>query len=227
MDRSMLPESAQHIKKMRDIKDLKLTSNPAYDGDKAKAGDIYEDQNKSAYICPVTGLEMNGKYKFVFLWSCGCAMSERALKEVKTNVCHACQKPFDQSDLVILNAEGEDLKLMEDNLIARKTSQKKKKLTNGGEGSSLDDKELVPAKKIKKEDEGEEKKKKVKKNEKGTKNGSRPIKPEDPAYSKTREEYSVAKDPKATEVYKSLFTTHKTAEQQERAHWVTYNPFYN
>lgn len=38
---------------------------------------------------------------------------------------------------------------------------------------------------------------------------------------------SVATDPKATDVYKSLFTSHKSAQEQDRAHWVTYNPFYN
>lgn len=38
---------------------------------------------------------------------------------------------------------------------------------------------------------------------------------------------SVATDPKATDVYKSLFTSHKSAHEQDRAHWVTYNPFYN
>lgn len=37
----------------------------------------------------------------------------------------------------------------------------------------------------------------------------------------------VGNDPKATEVYKSLFTSHESAKTQERAHWVTYNPFYN
>lgn len=38
---------------------------------------------------------------------------------------------------------------------------------------------------------------------------------------------SVASDPKATDVYKSIFTSHKSAKEQDRAHWVTYNPFYN
>lgn len=50
---------------------------------------------------------------------------------------------------------------------------------------------------------------------------------EDPAYKKSKESYSVAKDPKATEVFKSLFTSHKSASEQTKAHWVTYNPFYN
>lgn len=39
--------------------------------------------------------------------------------------------------------------------------------------------------------------------------------------------YSVSKDPNASETFKSLFTTHSTAAKQEKAHWVTYNPFYN
>lgn len=51
----------------------------------------------------------------------------------------------------------------------------------------------------------------------------------DPALKKLKDDsdYSVAKDPKATAVYKSLFTTHESAHTQDRAHWVTYNPFYN
>lgn len=50
---------------------------------------------------------------------------------------------------------------------------------------------------------------------------------EDPSYKKTKKNYSVAKDPQSSEVYKSLFTSHKTDQEQKRAHWVTYNPFYN
>lgn len=50
----------------------------------------------------------------------------------------------------------------------------------------------------------------------------------DPEMKKLKEGgLSVAEDPKATAVYKSLFTTHESAQNQERAHWVTYNPFYN
>lgn len=49
----------------------------------------------------------------------------------------------------------------------------------------------------------------------------------DPSYKKTKKDYSVAKDPQSSEVFKSLFTSHKDEKQQQRAHWVTYNPFYN
>ena len=37
---------------------------------------------------------------------------------------------------------------------------------------------------------------------------------------------TIQNDPQASEVFKSLFNTHKTAKQQQRAHWVTYNPQY-
>lgn len=50
---------------------------------------------------------------------------------------------------------------------------------------------------------------------------------QDPAFKKSKDSYSVANDPASTEVYKSLFTTHKDEQEQTRAHWVTYNPFYN
>lgn len=49
----------------------------------------------------------------------------------------------------------------------------------------------------------------------------------DPALKKLKDGSEVQNDPKATAVYKSLFTSHESAQQQDRAHWVTYNPFYN
>ncbi|PBC28784.1 replication termination factor 2 [Apis cerana] len=217
LDRSTLPESAQHIKTLKDIKNLNLTPNPAFDGNKAKKGDCYADEGKSPYICPLIGLEMNGKYKFCFLWSCGCVMSERALKEVKSKICHQCQQPFTEEDIVIINAEGNDLKLMEENMILRKIAKKKsKKQKYNEDNQTLEIKqEEIPKKKIKKEDKS------------STSKITNRTEAEDPAYKKVKENYSVAKDPKASEVFKSIFTTHKSAAEQDRAHWITYNPFYN
>ena len=50
---------------------------------------------------------------------------------------------------------------------------------------------------------------------------------EDPAIAKLKSGYSVAKDPNASDVFKSLFTSSDKAKNQTKAHWVTYNPFYN
>ncbi|XP_076164763.1 replication termination factor 2 [Ptiloglossa arizonensis] len=219
LDRSTLPESAQHIKSLKDVKNLNLTPNPAFDGNKAEKGDCYADGGKSPYICPIIGLEMNGKYKFCFLWSCGCVMSERALKEIKSTICHRCQQFFTEADVIIINAEGDDLKLMEENMSIRKVAQKKSKKQKHNEDHSQtqDVKEdETPKKKMKKEDKTATFKINTNRSE-----------AEDPAYKKVKDNYSVAKDPKASEVFKSIFTTHKSAAEQDRAHWITYNPFYN
>lgn len=122
--------------------------------------------------------------------------------------------------MVIMNAEDEDLQRNEERMAARKAQRKAQKkrahtsekvnaegVVDGGEGKGK--------KKIKKEEcEGPSK---------TTDKGSA----EDPAYKKSKDSYSVAKDPKATEVFKSLFTSHRSASEQTRAHWITYNPFYN
>ncbi|XP_076638168.1 replication termination factor 2 [Colletes latitarsis] len=218
LDRSTLPESAQHIKNLKDVKNLNLTPNPAFDSNKAEKGDCYADGGKSPYICPVIGLEMNGKYKFCFLWSCGCVMSERALKVIKSTMCHQCQQSFTETDIIIINAEGDDLKKMEENMPIRKVAQKKSKKQKHSEDIQTQDvkQDETPKKKIKKEEKTAT-----------FKSNSNRSEAEDPAYKKVKENYSVAKDPKASEVFKSIFTTHKSAAEQDRAHWITYNPFYN
>lgn len=107
---------------------------------------------------------------------------------------------------------------MEENVANRKTMQKKLKKQKYIESRETQDakQDEVPKKKIKKEDKVA--------NIKINNNRSEA---EDPAYKKVKDNYSVAKDPKATEVFKSLFTSHKSAAEQDRAHWITYNPFYN
>lgn len=71
---------------LQDLKDLKLTKNPAFKDSEHTGGDVGD--GSSPYICPISGLEMSGKFRFIFLWSCGCVLAERALKEVKQNLCH-------------------------------------------------------------------------------------------------------------------------------------------
>ncbi|NXR69484.1 RTF2 protein, partial [Rhadina sibilatrix] len=82
-------ESASHIKSIKNVTELQLVDNPAWAGDKESIkGDKYDDLQAARFICPVVGLEMNGRHRFCFLRSCGCVFSERALKEIKAEVCH-------------------------------------------------------------------------------------------------------------------------------------------
>lgn len=89
-------------------------------------GDSQLDRQRAPYICPISGLEMNGKFKFCFFWTCGCVMSERGLKQFNEKICTTCQTPYTDIDVIILNATGEDLELM----LARKEARQSKVKAN-------------------------------------------------------------------------------------------------
>ncbi|KAI4890379.1 hypothetical protein NFI96_029125, partial [Prochilodus magdalenae] len=125
-------EIAAHIRGIKDVKELNLTDNPAWEGERRNAkGDCYEDMHCAMFICPVVGLEMNGKHKFCYLQTCGCVFSERALREVKTEICHKCGDPFREEDLVVLNGSKEEQeklqKAMEEKRAKSKAAKKSKK----------------------------------------------------------------------------------------------------
>lgn len=63
LDKSNIPEVASHIRNLKDVVELKLTVNPGYKpSDKA---DGYNDVQAAQYVCPVTGLEMSGRYRYI------------------------------------------------------------------------------------------------------------------------------------------------------------------
>ena len=222
LDKDKKPISAEHIKGLKDVKVLNLTENSAASVVPSK-GDSYLDTEASEYVCPVVGLEMNGKYRFIFLWTCGCVFSERAIKMVKSETCNQCNKPFTDDDVIVLNPDDDELDSMKARMEARraraKALKKSKRPVEGGSTSTSG--------------EPSEKKKKVG-TEKQTKVIAGPSinlpnngKLVDPAFAKASASYSVAKDEQKTEVYKSLFTSHESAKKRQTAHWVTYNPLFN
>uniref|UniRef100_A0A8C2IZI2 Replication termination factor 2 n=1 Tax=Cyprinus carpio TaxID=7962 RepID=A0A8C2IZI2_CYPCA len=136
-------EVVAHIRSIKDVKELNLTDNPAWEGERHNIkGDCYEDMHCAMFICPVVGLEMNGKHKFLYLQTCGCVFSERALREVKTEICHKCGDPFQEDNLVMLNGskvEVEKLqKAMEERRLKAKTAKKSKKSKDTKVSKSLD-----------------------------------------------------------------------------------------
>ncbi|XP_037085684.1 replication termination factor 2-like [Pollicipes pollicipes] len=222
LDKDSKPASAEHIKGLKDVKVLNLTKNSAGSMQPSK-GDMYLDTEAAEFVCPVVGLEMNGKYKFVFLWSCGCVFSERAVRMVKSETCHKCNTPFSEEDIIVLNPEDNDLDQMRTKMEARRAQLKvlkKEKRKVADETVAVNN--------------GLEAKKKKTDMEKQAKVSAGPSinmpnngKLLDPAFAKAAATYSVAKDSQKTEVYKSLFTSHKSAKTRETAHWVTYNPLFN
>lgn len=260
LEKEKMPESAKHIKSLKDIKDLKLTSNPAYQKDADKfEGSV--DVRNAPYICKLIGLEMTGKFRFIALWNCGCVFSERAFKELKSGACSLvsfqmfsqkklsssiifsssqCQKPYTDEDVIILNGNDEDIAKMrtkmESRIAARKSTKKdKQKVKQEVDISEPSSSKSTANIKIEKDTTAEAPStsgtpsttsKGATAAEKNLKRGKMD-KLGAPEFKKAKEDYSVAEDPKASDVYKSLFTSHETEQQQDRAHWVTYNPFYN
>jgi len=237
LDKEKMPESAMHIKSLKDIKTLQLTPNPIYkDCDKTEG---MLDVRSAPYICKLIGLEMTGKFRFVALWTCGCVFSERALKEIKSKNCSLCHTPFTEDDIVILNGNEEEIDLMVSKMEARtarqKAAKKDKKSKKHVEATIVSDeveKQSAPTT----SDKVEVGPPKAATNSKVINIVKPFLKREcdasdamiDPAIKKLKDGvFSVAEDKSKSEVYKSLFTSHKSEQDQSRAHWVTYNPFYN
>jgi len=221
---------AGHIRNLKDIVELKLTEKNGYE-DKLGNGGEYVDSQNSRYICPVVGLEMNGKYKFYYSRKCGCVVSERALKEVKSETCHKCGVDIDSSDLIVLNGSDDEVSELKTKMTERRAkskSDKKGKKRKTDVTNVTESKVEVTLEKqagTSKQAHFESKPGSI---SAGPSRSSKTTKVSTDALltDKAKSGYSIANDANATETYKSLFTTHKTAQNRKKAHWVTYNPLY-
>lgn len=234
-ERTNAPANTEHIERLKDIVELQLTPNPAYDANKLSVGDgMYNDALISPWICPITGLEMNGRFKFIFAFSSGKVIADRAIKVLSKDPTEA--QYFKEEDLVTISPEEEELDLMNTKMVARrarakaakKAAKDAKKITatastataaddfkvpNGvSNGESSADSDEPPTKKAKTADEVS-----AFKNQKKTDDSSK-IK------SKLK---SLQDDPSKSEVYKKLFSSHKTAQNLPKGNWVTFDPRYN
>lgn len=116
-----------HIKSLKDVKELKLREKQDFDGaHQAASGN---EQFKAQFVCPISGLDINGKYKFYFLWTCGCVFSERALKEVPNDQqCLLCSKPYSSElDLIVLNGDELETKDLRERISTRRRLLKNEK----------------------------------------------------------------------------------------------------
>lgn len=96
-----MPRTFRHISKLKDIKDVNATEN-------------YNPKSPFPLICPFSRLEYSGLSRFVFLWKCGCMMSEKVLlankkKEDETRNCPSCGEEYDQKDVIPLNLTPEEI----------------------------------------------------------------------------------------------------------------------
>ena len=204
--------TADHIKSLKDVKELQLEPNPAFK-DKVTVGDGgYIDSQRSPWICPLTSQEMNGRFPFVFDWSNGKVMSQRAHKMLKEDKVSAIA----EENLIILNPEDNG-ELMFTKMEARrariKAAKKAEKEKRKAEKSVTND------------DNGEQPTKKVKIVEAKASSSSK--KSANESLIKNGHNKGVQNDPSKSEVYKSLFSSHHTALNKPKGNWVTFDPRYN
>ncbi|XP_045430304.1 replication termination factor 2 isoform X3 [Pipistrellus kuhlii] len=192
-----LAKAASHIKNIKHVTELRLSDNPAWEGDKGNTkGDKHDDLQRARFICPVVGLEMNGRHRFCFLRCCGCVFSERALKEIRAEVCHTKTKKPKAAEAVSHPAAGE-------------ASEGPSGMNMGKpEASSLDprEKKVGPAPRS------------------AAASGSSSGKAGKPPCGATKRSIAQSEE---SEAYKSLFTTHSSAKRskEESAHWVTHTSY--
>jgi len=103
----------QHIKTLKDIVTLQLEPNPSFSETSSNSLTDHDKEPVARYVCPITMKEMNGKYRFVYLDTCGCVMSELAMKEVPSKTCLKCAKPFESFNVIVLNPRQDELEAME------------------------------------------------------------------------------------------------------------------
>lgn len=125
---------AGHLRGLKDVREVALTPNPVRrDAD---------DKLYYPYACPLTQRALNGKFRAVCLWPCGCVLSESGLRETAartdepTAACPVCSASFRaaalreapvsaESDVVYLNPPAREQDALREQLAARRTKRKK------------------------------------------------------------------------------------------------------
>ncbi|XP_070700168.1 replication termination factor 2 [Pempheris klunzingeri] len=227
-------EAVVHIRGIKDIKELNLTDNPEWEGERRNAkGDRYEDMHCGMFICPVVGLEMNGKHRFCYLQSCGCVFSDRAMKEVKTEICHKCGDPFKEDDVIVLNGTKEEVEKLRERMEEKRSKAKTKKSKKSKAAETVstpsetkDDTESLRDDVAEKSSlqNGDESSQSGVAGPSGSSSSSKATKTSTSSAAKR----SLQDMDGRSEAFKSLFTTHSSAKRTkaQTSNWVTHTPYH-
>jgi len=62
------------------------------------------NEKTNRIVCPITCLDLDGGVQGILIWSCGCVLSERAMKNVRTegSCCLCCGKNYSPADVIPL-----------------------------------------------------------------------------------------------------------------------------
>lgn len=104
-----LPKKFKYITSIKDVSDVNLAVN-------TKSNAAFP------FVCPLSQIEFNGMNRFVLIWSCGCAYSEKLFNETKNvekNKCMLCSKPFKRDDIVSLNMTTDQQETVKSEIIKK------------------------------------------------------------------------------------------------------------
>ncbi|KAH9806468.1 Replication termination factor 2 [Citrus sinensis] len=113
-----LPKQYSYIKGLKDLINVKLSRVPGAE----------ENGDGIRFQCPITGLEFNGKYRFVAMRTCGHVLSTKALKEVKSSSCLVCHEEFGEMDKILINGNEEEVSVLRERMEEEKLKVKEKKV---------------------------------------------------------------------------------------------------
>lgn len=242
------PDVAAHIRTMKDIVELQLTSKSRVHTVVAAKAETYVDVYDAEFVCPVVGIEMSGRHKFVYLAKCGCVMSERAMREVSGSQCHRCNKEFETEDIRTINPDKEEANEIRSRMEAKRHAEKEAKLarkaakrkaeeestatsTDSGAAAASEEpaaKKAKSEKKLEKSGEGSSREAKIVLTG-GSRNARSVAEAAVTGLVSAKQFKTVAEDPSASRVYKSLFTSsQKTAEDptKPRGNWVVFPAYH-
>lgn len=87
----------------------------------------------AVFQCPVTGLEMNGRYPFVIHKPTGVVLSERALREVPVAAEELLGGKWSKDDLIPVNPQGEELEKRKEAVAAAMAAERLRKAAKKAE----------------------------------------------------------------------------------------------
>ncbi|KAK8810424.1 hypothetical protein WA158_006999 [Blastocystis sp. Blastoise] len=153
-----LPEEFSHIRKLKDVFPVHFTYAPIKKSKGIEDSNNYwrASVNNKGIICPITKEEVGNHSKFCIIKSCGCVMSQHAIKEITSEKCLNCGKPFNEDDVIILNGSDSERKELRDKMIKRRELKNNKRKHDIKESNK--EKDTYESKKQKKENNENEKK---------------------------------------------------------------------
>lgn len=119
-----------HLTSIKNVTELKLTTNPAAVAEESKA--LFNTETTAAasglFVCPVTQLETNGMHQFCVIKTCGHVFSEKALNLFQElNGCWTCNLPYTKEDIIPINGSEKVVEELQDKLQQKLNSEKEKK----------------------------------------------------------------------------------------------------